>query len=206
MPKCTICKVNISKDKNVYKIGLRRHCGDRECLESLLDIVSKTYAKKARIKREKKERFDRKEKLAVLDQTVKHWRPKADTAFQLFSRLVDHKEPCASCGKYDHELSDVGSFKWHGGHYKGKGSHGSDSVRYWEDNCNKQCAKCNIRLSGNISDYRPRLLEKIGEYRLSIIEGPHDIQNRIWSDYKAVYDWYHQLNKILKKEIENGKG
>lgn len=195
LPKCRHCKKPDAKLKPTGKMSY--YC-DFECFNAHAQKELEK-AEKLRVKREKQED---KKKLEVLNQTVKHWRPKADKAFQLFCRLRDHKEPCISCGKYDHELSDIGTFKWHGGHYKSKGGVNSDALRYSEDNCHKQCAKCNIRLSGNIADYRPALAKRIGEYRLGLIESHHDQPRRKWDDYKRVYDWYNRLNKILKRELE----
>jgi hypothetical protein len=147
-------------------------------------------AEDLRIKREKQED---KEKLEVLNQTVKHWRPKADKAFQLFCRLRDHGQPCISCG--------ITYGRMEGGHYVSKGAK-KTLTRYAEDNCHRQCSQCNNSLSGNIALYRPNLLEKIGEYRLSILEGPMPLVHWTWEDYKRVYDWYNRLNKILKRELE----
>ena len=104
----------------------------------------------------------------------------------------------------EHEIKhDIGG-KWDGGHYKSK-SHKVVLLRYSEENCHKQCKHCNSGkyLSGNSLEYRKRLIEKIGLYRVDVIEGPHPFSHWIWSDYKAVRDWYARINKLLKQELDN---
>lgn len=185
MRKCKFCRQPGATLKPTGKMSY--FCGF-ECFKNE-GIKLAQKAEKLRLKNQKS---DDKEALAVLNQTVKHWRPKADKAFQLFSRLSKYGEPCYSCGTTTGQM--------HGGHYVSKGAK-KTLTRYAEDNCNPQCARCNNDLAGNIAMYRPVLLEKIGEYRLSLLEGPMPLVNWRWWNYKAVYDWYHRLNGILKKEI-----
>lgn len=198
MPKCKFCKKPDAKFKPVGKLS--SYC-DFDCFNG----QALKEAEKAKKRREKEERKDNKAAKELLNQTISHWRPKADKAFQLFCRLRDKGKPCISCGKYDHELKDVERFKWHGGHYRSKGAHGSDAVRYCEDNCHAQCARCNIRLSGNVTDYRIGLIKRIGIERVQAVEDCRISMKMRWNDYKAVYEWYNRLNKILKKELEENQ-
>lgn len=194
MAKCIACRRSAplfdseGARTHAIQMGLKVVC-NFECQQ----LAIPKLAKKAREKREKLERKAGKEALAVLDQTVKHWRPKADTAFQLFSRLSDYGQGCISCGITYGEV--------HGGHYISKGSK-KTLTRYAEDNCNSQCSQCNNKLSGNVALYRVNLVKKIGQYRVDILEGPMPLVNWLWDDYKAVYDWYNKLNKVLRNEIE----
>ena len=186
LAKCRHCKKPNAKLKPTGKMSY--YC-DFDCFSA--------YAKKEVVKAEdlrvKREKQADKKKLEVLNQTVSHWRKKADAAFQLFCRLRDHGQPCISCG--------ITYGRMEGGHYVSKGAK-KTLTRYAEDNCHSQCSQCNNSLSGNIALYRPNLLEKIGEYRLSILEGPMPLVRWTWEDYKRVYDWYNRLNKILKRELE----
>ena len=91
MPKCRFCKKPDAKFKPTAKLS--KYC-DLNCFIG----QGKIEAEKAKRIREKQERREGKERLAVLDQTVNYWRPKADTAFQEFCRLRDHDQPCISCG------------------------------------------------------------------------------------------------------------
>jgi len=194
MAKCKQCGAKGAE----YEAGLSRYCN--------LDHAAKwAYANKAKgyeFKRKDEKRKDVAAK-AVSNQTVKHWCKKADTAFQLFIRLRDVGELCISCGKHERDIKhDPRGGKWDGGHYISKGA--GAELRYSEDNCHKQCKHCNSGkyLSGNSVKYRVRLIVKIGEHRVGVLEGPHEIPHWKWDDYKAVYEWYNRLNLIIKKEIK----
>ena len=184
MPKCKFCRAPDATLKPTGKFSY--YCG-YECFkgEGIKTLKKITEVRDNAEKRLNKIRKD------ISNQTVTHWRPKADTAFQLFSRLSKWGEPCYSCGTTTGQM--------HGGHYISKGSK-KTLTRYAEDNCNPQCSTCNERLSGNIALYRPYLLKKIGPYRLSLLEGPMPLVHWKWHDYKAVHDWYHTINKQIKKE------
>ena len=139
-----------------------------------------------------------KQKLELLNQTVKHWRPKAQNAFNTFIRVRDRDMPCISCGNNEEKGLVGGSFDC--GHYLSTGA--APELRFTEDNAHKQCKRCNRQLSGNAIKYRIGLIEKIGEYRVSLLESYNHQPRWRWDDYKRVYDWYSRLNKIIKKELQ----
>ena len=185
MAKCKYCGAKNAE----FQAGLSKFCNFEEAAKWAYE----NKAKGAKVIKKEVNKKDRAAK-AVLNQTVKYWRPKADTAFQLFSRLSKFGEPCYSCGTTKGQM--------HGGHYISKGAK-KTLTRYAEDNCNPQCSTCNERLSGNIALYRPYLLKKIGPYRLSLLEGPMPLVKWYWDDYKKVYDWYNTLNNKIKRELKN---
>lgn len=193
MAKCRFCK----KTDAPLRLGLSNFC-DMECAYAF----TSNQAVKAKKKREKAERKHRNDQLAVLNQTVKHWRPKAQSAFNRFIRLRDHHQPCISCGRTEMEISSNYSGTggmWDAGHYLSCGS--TPELRFSEDNCHKQCKNCNRDKSGNAGKYRVNLVERIGQHRVDILEGPHEIPKWKWYDYKAVYDWYQKLANKMEKEI-----
>jgi len=193
MSKCRFCK----KKGAQFKAGLSTFC-DIECA---MAFANKS-AKKSKITRERAERKEKAEKLALLNQTKKHWMPKAQNAFNLFIRLRDHNLNCISCNRTEEEIrrnyNGTGGM-WDAGHYLSCGA--SHELRFSEDNCHKQCKKCNRELSGNTGQYRKNLIKKIGQHRVDILEGPHEMPKWVWSDYKRVYEYYNNLNKIMKKEL-----
>ena len=87
--------------------------------------------------------------------------PKAQTAFNAYIRKRDEKEPCISCGRHH-------TGQYHAGHYKTVGAR--KDIRFDEDNCHKQCSVCNNHLSGNLAEYTPRLIEKIGQERFDKLQ------------------------------------
>ncbi len=82
----------------------------------------------------------------------------AQSAFNAFIRERDKLLDCISCDK---DYSWFG--QWHAGHYKT--TKARPDIRFNEDNCHKQCSVCNNFLSANLDEYRPRLIDKIGQDR-----------------------------------------
>ena len=81
--------------------------------------------------------------------------------FQHFIRLRDKNECCISCGSTSSEI-------WDGGHYL-KAEMFSGLI-FHDDNCHKQCRKCNHFESGNEAAYREGLIHRIGIDRVMALE------------------------------------
>lgn len=97
-------------------------------------------------------------------QPLSYYHKKAQASFNAFIRARDAGQPCISCGR------NTGA-KMNAGHYRTVGA--SKETRYDEDNCHLQCEHCNSYLSGNIGEYRPNLIGKIGQERFNALMGPH---------------------------------
>lgn len=147
----------------------------------------------AKLKKEnqKKER-EAKDKLKARKLAVKplsYFTKQAQTAFNAFIRERDKDKPCISCGRF-HEG------QYHAGHYRTTGA--NPEIRFDEDNCHKQCAPCNNHLSGNIENYTPRLIEKIGQERFDRLMGSHELPKWKREDYERIRDHYRAKLKELK--------
>lgn len=83
-----------------------------------------------------------------------------------FNRWVlqrDVGEGCISC--------DVGpnyAGQWNAGHYRTTAA--ASHLRFNPDNVWRQCGQCNHRKSGNVVEYRIRLVAKIGAARVEALE------------------------------------
>ena len=87
-------------------------------------------------------------------KTLTQLEGEAKKPFQKFIRLRDADKPCISCGSFTASI-------WDGGHfYKAEIYSG---LIFNEDNCHKQCRKCNSFLGGNENNYRLGLIERYGE-------------------------------------------
>ena len=152
--------------------------------------------------REKDERKANREAKAKLNDTIKHWKPKAQQAFNEYIRLRDHDRPCVSCGKYSHELTtnSLRGGMWDAGHYRSVGS--APELRFEPLNCHKQCKKCNSFQSGNHVEYRFGIAQRLSEGELKWLEGPHQPKRYRVPELKEIYKKYKALSKELKKEIE----
>lgn len=130
-------------------------------------------------------------KLAV--QPLSHFHKQTQAAFNEYIRARDAAEPCISCGRH-HEG------KYDAGHYRTRGA--SPSTRYDETNCHKQCVPCNQHLSGNIENYTPRLIEKIGQEAFDRLMGPHPVIKWTREELQELARHYRGKTRQLLKQQE----
>jgi len=114
----------------------------------------------------------------------------AQKAFNAYIRARDSLLPCVSCGRFH-------TGKYDAGHYRSRGAF--PELRFNELNCHKQCSPCNTQLSGNIANYRPILLERIGQEMLDFVEGPHEPVKYTCAELKEI----ELLYKRKLKELNN---
>ena len=114
-------------------------------------------------------------------------RDKAQAAFNLFIRNRDAQKGCISCQSGKVEQA---------GHFFNAGQY--TALRFNEDNVHGSCLQCNYFLSGNLLAYRERLLKKIGERRLYLLERDAKL-NRVkkWSrtELEIIYKMYKEKNR-----------
>ncbi len=142
--KCKHCK------QPFIKQGLSHVACSYDCVISLL--------KKETTKKEKAKTKEQKEKLKTYTQKVND----VKKVFQTWIRERDKDLPCISCG------ATFSIPYWTAGHYKDANSY--RGVIFNEDNVWKCCVKCNYFKSGNLIEYRQRLIKKIGIKRVKALE------------------------------------
>ena len=108
-------------------------------------------AEKAAQALERKDTKARKEKLKSLSQLANE----AQREVNRYVRARDFKEGCISCDK-----PPTWQGQWHASHFRSVGAAKQLRFNLW--NINKSCSVCNNWKSGNIGEYAPRLLQKIG--------------------------------------------
>ena len=134
----------------------------------------------AKQKREKADKKDRKEyraetrRLKAKIKSKAQWALEAQTAVNRYVRLRDKGNPCISCDKPDN-----GQHQRHASHLKSVGSNSALRFNLW--NIHASCQVCNNHLSGNIGEYIPRVINKIGGEK---------------------YDWLQTQNHPVKYDIE----
>lgn len=139
MPKCKCCKIKFEP----------KYFNQKFCLSN--DECLKKFALYAKTLTNKKKRIEtKKTKESML--TRSEWLNIAQKVFNTYIRQRDKGLNCISCGTITGQM--------HCGHYMSIGS--NPQLRFNEDNCHKQCAKCNNYLSGNLILYRKNLIKKIG--------------------------------------------
>lgn len=123
----------------------------------------------------------------------------AQAAFNLYVRMRDYYDPCASCGRAWDSTNE-----WDAGHYRATGN--ANHMRFRLDNCYKQCKKCNGPAakggySGNYTEYRKRLVEKVGEDAVSAIEHDQDIKPMSKHYLERIKRIFNKKARIQKKRL-----
>jgi hypothetical protein len=174
--KCPICGEPFEKERPFQK------CCSIPCAIEM-----------GRSEKQKKEKKELRARKAAL-KTRAQWAKEAQAAFNAYIRARDCGQPCISCGRFH-------TGQIHAGHYLSVGAH--PELRFNEDNVHAQCRPCNEFLSGNIVNYRPRLIDKIGLERVEILEGPHDPVKHTIDELKEIKRVYSLKTKELKG-VRNG--
>ncbi|MBN4788241.1 recombination protein NinG [Enterobacter hormaechei] len=152
----------------------------------------KETAKRIREQKEAdKESRDRQAKKRLEVKPLSYFAKQAQQAFNEFIRYRDRHQPCISCGRYHYG-------QYHAGHFRTTGA--NPELRFDEDNCHRQCAPCNNHLSGNLINYRPALIQKIGQARFDALMGPHELPKWKREDYIRIRDEYRAKLKELKQQ------
>ena len=175
--KCPHCK-KYNKPEDAIKVNISYFCNIEHATKH--GYKNKEQGRKIKHREQKKE----------LKSNDRPFREKqAQAAFNAYIRERDYSLPCVSCGRNHNG-------QYHAGHYRSRGAH--PELRFEELNCHKQCAPCNNHLSGNISNYRPALIKKIGLDKLDWIEGPHEIVKYTCEELKEIELLYKQKLKELQ--------
>ncbi|MCW6569773.1 recombination protein NinG [Yersinia ruckeri] len=190
---CKVCKTRF-KPAAIYEWWC--------CEEHKEELITKlaTEARQKRMQKEgkQKQKDDQAErrslkirKLAV--KPLSYFAKQAQQAFNEYIRTRDAGQGCISCGRF-HEG------QYHAGHYRTVGA--NPELRFDEDNCHRQCAPCNNHLSGNIENYMPTLIAKIGQVRFDRLMGPHEAVRYRPEDFTRIRDEYRAKTRAIKKHQE----
>lgn len=190
---CKICKTRF-KPATLY---------DWWCSEEHKEELITKLATEARQKRIQQQERRRKEttqqerrslkirKLAV--KPLSYFHKQAQIAFNEYIRTRDAADPCISCGRFHNG-------QWHAGHFRTVKA--SPETRYDEDGCHKQCMPCNHHLSGNIGEYKPRLIVKIGQEAFDRLMGEHPLKKWTREELQELAAHYRQKTRAMIKKQE----
>jgi hypothetical protein len=103
-------------------------------------------------------------------KTIGEYKADARKSFQKWIRLRDSNKPCISCDSLTADLFDGGHF------YKAEVYSG---LIFNENNCHKQCRKCNRFMNGNELNFRKGLIARYGIDYVTNLDNICDI-NRIY--------------------------
>lgn len=119
-------------------------------------------AKADRLEKEKAERVETKRRKEALKK-ISELEADCRKIVQEIARIRDRNDGCISC-----HMGPNYDGQWHGSHYRSHGGCSSTQFHLW--NIHKSCAQCNNHKAGNIAEYRPRLVEKIGADRVEWLD------------------------------------
>jgi hypothetical protein len=115
----------------------------------------------------------------------------AQSAINAYRRDITRELGCISCGTHNGKMN--------GGHYRSVG--GAVECRFIEINIWCQCERCNSYLSGNLIEYRKRLLSIIGDEKMAWLEGKHEIPHHTIDELKQIKAKYSKLARELKNKL-----
>ena len=177
---CPHCRAKLEQ-------GQRIHAA---CIDGFAEAqaakAARTADKEARAAA-KVERADIKKRKEAIKSRAK-WLAECQAIVNRYVRLRDKDLPCCSC---DRPASWDG--QWHASHYRSVGA--ASAVRFNLWNIHKGCSICNNYLSGNIANYRPRIIERIGVDRFDWLEG----QNQL-ATYSV--DYLERFKEVMGKRLK----
>lgn len=148
--------------------------------------------------RVRKERSERQEGLRKLMRRADHI-AEAQKAFNAFCRERDRNQQCISCDVHLASLASQPGGSADCGHYRSRGS--APHLRFHEQNAHGQCKRCNRYKAGNVTEYRWRLIARIGLAAVEALEA--DQTQRKWTveELIAIKAHYKAKTKKLKEAV-----
>lgn len=186
-------KVKMKKCRECAKEFMPSMTTQTACSPLCAIAQGKKKVSKDKAVKQRQERQESRERVEAV-QPLSYYHKKAQAAFNAFIRARDWGLPCISCGR------NTGA-KMNAGHYRTVGA--SKETRYDEDNCHLQCEHCNSYLSGNIGEYRPRLIEKIGQEAFDRLMGPHQAKKWTREQLESLAAEYRQKTRDMEKARKN---
>lgn len=176
---CRKCEKDLPLDN--FTSTMAKYCEKCKYIFKIEQKHARTIRQLERTKQKKQ-----KEKVGI---SIPNLKQRAQTIFNKWIRKRDKNDGCISCDSTEASSYDAG-------HFWPQGSKGA--LRFHEDNCHKQCRSCNRFKHANLSEYRIRLVKKIGEERLKWLED-HRNDTHKWTRTELI----DIINKYGKKMEKN---
>lgn len=187
MRRCKQCKSPIPPAaKCTDFIGKKGFCS--------VDCASEWGKQAAITKREREYRKSRAEARDRLKTRSDHAR-EAQEQINRYVRLRDSGKPCISCGK-----PDDGSHQRHASHYRSVKA--CPQLRFNLRNIHTSCMQCNSHLSGNILEYRIRLVEQKGQAFVEWLESQNGSRRYDIEYLKRLKAVFRKRANRLKKRLD----
>ena len=142
------------------------------------------------VKKVKQDKAEERAKVKTRKEAIKTPGERKAEAQAALNKWVVHCRdkdlPCISCGRHHQG-------QYHGGHYRSRGS--AAHLALDPRNVHKQCAPCNTYLSGNLIEYRKRLIERKGLEFVEALETDDEPRHHSPQDLDAIKTEYRQKLK-----------
>lgn len=167
--KCRSCKQPFNPIRTLQTV----------CGVTCAAAMSREKAAKETVKKAKQERKTHREAI-IKAKPLKWYEDRAQRAVNAWIvKVRDKDEPCISCGTRNPNIV------YAAGHFRTRGA--ASQLRYNPDNLHKQCNfHCNSQLSGNIQNYRPALIAKIGMERYEALMNNNEARKYTIEELKAI--------------------
>ena len=174
--KCKHCREYFRPEKR-----LQHYCLKAECVEAWVISLREAQWKK------------RKKQIKEELKTLEDYYQEALKAFNAYIRERDKNKPCVSCGAKE------GTYRITSGHYFPQGQ--NRSIALDERNAHGQCwYNCNSNKSGNLSEYLPELINRIGQDGYDELQRlRHETKKYNRDDLKAIREDYKEKLKELRR-------
>lgn len=176
MSRCSICRAEYER-----KYMSQPTCGDSIC--------------KTELRRQKERQKAERENIRLRKEKIKSRREWLDDFQAVFNRYIVLRDGkvCISCGTQNPNI------QYCAGHYRSRGA--APQHRFNEMNVHSQCNHhCNMKLSGNIVNYRPALIKKIGLAAVEALENDNSARYYAIEDLREGIAKYKAKIKDLKHE------
>ena len=181
---CKSCKLKFTPDRQMQSV-----CSPL-CAIKMID--KRKEKENLAAKRDERRRLkEQKEKVKSLAQLLKE----AESVVNRYVRLRDHHLGCCSCDK-----PKSWGGQWHASHYRSVGS--SPHLRFNLHNIHKGCSQCNNYRSGNIGEYRIRLIARFGLDYVESLENNNEIRRYTPEYARRIKAVFAKRCKILEKRIK----
>lgn len=149
-------------------------------------------------KKQKADRLQERKRMKAKKENLKS-RSKlvseAQSAVNKYVRYRDNGKPCISCG-VPLQVGGIGG-GFDAGHFRSCGS--APHLRFYTLNIHGQCKQCNRYKGGNYSEYRIRLIDRIGQDLVDKIESDQRSRHYSDDDLRRIKDIFNRKARILAK-------
>ena len=157
---------------------------------SYLCAIAYVNLSRAREKKKEVSEYQKEKKMRLTAlKTRSQWLKETQIVYNLFIRIRDAGLNCISCDKP--MLKKINA-----GHYRTVKA--APHLRFDERNCFAQCEACNTHLSGNIVNYRPNMIKRVGIEQVEAVESDNTAKHYSIDDIKYIKLFYKAKIKELQ--------